>query len=81
MDTVETYQIDPPDMEAIRLTARLSASMRIRRLLNTRALLVAIMRGRLQRQYPHVSARELNLKVLEEIERVEKSHTRPHLVS
>ena len=81
MGTDAIHHFDPVDIEAIRLTAWLSVGARVRRLLDTRALLVAMIRTRLRRQYPDLSARDLNLKVLEEIERVEQSHTRPHPVS
>ena len=80
MSGEETYRFDPVDIDMIRLTVRLSVGMRIQRLLDTRELLVSIIRSRLRRQYPDLSARELNLKVLEEIERVERAHTRPYLV-
>jgi hypothetical protein len=81
MDKGRAYRFDPVDIAAIRLTARLSVSMRVRRLLDTRALLVSMRRARLRRHFPEMSARDLNLKVLEEIERVERTHTRPHPVS
>jgi hypothetical protein len=79
--TTEESRLGPVDIEAIRLTARLSVGRRVRRLLDTRALLFSIIRTRLHHQYPDLAARDLNLKVLEEIERIERSHTRPHSVS
>ena len=80
MSTEATYRFDPVDIEAIRLTARLGVSMRIRRLLDTREILVGMIRSRLRRQYPDLSAHDLNLEILKEIERVERTHTRPHAV-
>jgi hypothetical protein len=38
-------------------------------MLDARALAVGLIRGRLRRRYPDLSSREINLKVLEEIER------------
>jgi hypothetical protein len=68
--TPQTPRFEPPDLEIMRVTARLSPAMRIRRLLNTRRVLVGIIRGRLRVQFPELSPHELNLKMLEEIERV-----------
>ena len=62
------YHFDPVDIEAIRLTKRLSVGMRVRRLLDRREVLMALRRGQLQSQFPQLSAEEVNLKVLEEIE-------------
>ena len=63
------YRFDPPDVEQVRLLARLSPGQRIQVLLDARELAVGLIRGRLRRQYPDLSLRELNLKVLEEIDR------------
>jgi hypothetical protein len=41
-------------------------------MLEARELAVSLIRGRLRRQYPDLSHSELNLKVLEEIERAKK---------
>ena len=67
-----TYRFDPIDSTQIRLLGQLSAGQRIQRLLDARELAVGLIRGRLRRQYPEASPQELNLKVLEEIERVKK---------
>ncbi len=66
------YDFDPIDPTQIQLLGRLSPGQRIQRLLDARELAVGLIRGRLQRQYPEATPRELNLKVLEEIERVKK---------
>ncbi|MGD1994839.1 MAG: hypothetical protein PVI59_16725, partial [Anaerolineae bacterium] len=63
-----TYRFDPIDPEQMRLVARLSAGERIRLMLDARELAVGLIRGRLRRKYPDLSLRELNLKVLEELE-------------
>jgi hypothetical protein len=81
MSADATYHFDPVDIEAIRLTAGLSAGARVQRLLDTRDILVSLVRTRLRPQYPNLSERDLNLEVLKEIERVERTHTRPHPLS
>jgi hypothetical protein len=64
-----TYRFDPVDLEQMRLLGRLSPGQRIRVMLEARELAVGLIRGRLRRQYPDLSLREINLKVLEEIAR------------
>jgi len=63
------HRFDPIDVEQMRLSARLTPGQRIQRMLDARELAVGLIRGRLRRRYPNLSSRELNLKVLEEIER------------
>jgi len=70
MDTT-TYRFDPVDREQMRLLGRLSPGQRIRVMLEARELAVGLIRGRLRRQHPDLSLREINLKVLEEIARAE----------
>jgi hypothetical protein len=67
-----TYRFDPIDFTQLRLLGQLSPGERIRLMLEARELAVSLIRGRLRRQYPDLSLPELNLKVLEEIERVKK---------
>jgi hypothetical protein len=71
MDTTDTYRFDPVDLEQMRLLGQLSPGQHIRVLLDARELAVGLIRGRLRRCYPHLSPREINLKVLEEIARAE----------
>lgn len=66
---MNNYHFDPIDIDQLRLVSTLSVSTRIQRLLDARELAVGLIRGRLRRQYPDLSSRELNLKVLQEIER------------
>jgi hypothetical protein len=40
-------------------------------MLDARELAVGLIRGRLRQRYPRLSSREINLKVLEELDRVE----------
>ena len=70
------YRFDPVDVEQMRLLGRLSLGKRIRILLDARELAVGLIRGRLRKQYPHLSLQELNLKVLEEIDRAERTSPR-----
>jgi hypothetical protein len=72
-----TYRFDPVDEEQLRLSARLTPGQRIQRMLDARELAVGLIRGRLRRRYPDLPARELNLKVLEEIERAQGTSRRP----
>jgi len=59
------------------LLGRLTPGQRIWVMLDARELAVGLIRGRLRRQYPHLSLREINLKVLEEIARAERASPRP----
>ncbi|TEU11069.1 MAG: hypothetical protein E3J21_24580 [Anaerolineales bacterium] len=77
MDTTGTYRFDPVDRVQMRLLVRLSPGQRIRVMLDARELAVGLIRGRLRRQYPDLSPREINLEVLEEIARGERTSSRP----
>jgi hypothetical protein len=72
-----TYRFDPIDEEQFRLLRNLSPAQRIQVMLDARELAVGLIRGRLHRQYPELSLRELNLKVLEEIERAKRIRPGP----
>jgi hypothetical protein len=72
-----TYRFDPVDVEQIRLLSRLPPGRRIRVMLDARELAVGLIRGRLRRQHPELSLRELNLKVLEEIDRARRTRPGP----
>jgi hypothetical protein len=76
MSETSAPAFDPVDLEALRLTAQISAGMRIQRLLDAHELVLALIRGRLRRQYPLASDQEIGLKVLEEIERADRAWTR-----
>ncbi|MFB0546981.1 MAG: hypothetical protein ACETWB_08725 [Anaerolineae bacterium] len=77
MDTTATYRFDPVDLEQMRLLGRLSPEKRIRVMLDARELAVGLIRGRLRRRYPHLSPRAINLKVLEEVARADRTVPRP----
>jgi hypothetical protein len=64
-----SHRFDPVDVDQVRRLGRLSAGQRIRVMLDARELAVGLIRGRLRRRFPRLSHRDLNLKVLEELER------------
>jgi hypothetical protein len=68
------------DMELLRLRLTLTPGQRLQAMFDARFLLVGMIRGRLRQQYPELSDVELNLKVLEEIERVQNAKFRPQLI-
>lgn len=68
--TSQTPRFDPPDMELLRSIGRMTVAERIQRMLDLRERAVSVIRDRLRLQYPELSLRELNLKVLEEIEHI-----------
>jgi hypothetical protein len=61
----------------MRRLGKLSPAQRIRAMLDARELAVGLIRGRLRRRYPRFSPREINLKVLEEIERAQRTPPGP----
>ncbi len=65
------YHFDPIDREQVRLLASLPPGRRVRIMLDARELAVGLIRGRLRRQYPHLSPQAINMKVLEEVERAD----------
>ena len=71
------YRFDPIDVAQVRLLSKLPPGKRIQALLDARELAVGLIRGRLRRQHPDLSSRELNLRVLEEIDRVQRTHPGP----
>ena len=77
MNNLSKYRFDPVDHQFMRLRGRLSPGERLQAMLAAREWVVSAMRGRLSRQYPELSPDEINLKVLEEIERVERRQARP----
>lgn len=72
-----TYRFDPVDQEHMRLLAQLSPGRRIRAMLDARELAVGLIRGRLRRQFPDLPLPKLNLKVLEELERANRTSAGP----
>ena len=74
--TKPVYRFGPVDLVQVRLLSRLPPHKRVRAMLDAREFAVGIIRGRLRRLYPDLAPRALNMKVLEEIERVERTHSR-----
>ncbi len=72
-----TWRFDALDLEQVRRLGQLAPGGRIRALLDARELAVGLIRGRLRRRYPDLSPSELNLKVLEEIARAQRTHPGP----
>ncbi|NOZ05676.1 MAG: hypothetical protein GXP41_04905 [Chloroflexi bacterium] len=74
-----TYRFDPVDLEQVQLLGRLSPGMRIQTMLDARELAIGLIRGRVRRRYPHLSRREINLKILRELAHAhgERTFTRP----
>ena len=56
-DTSGEYRFDV-DMDGLRLVAGLTPGQRIQAMLDAHELVLGLIRGRLQRQYPHLSPRE-----------------------
>ncbi|MBK6433904.1 hypothetical protein [Candidatus Amarolinea dominans] len=78
---VQRYRFDPIDHQFMRLRGRLSPGERLQAMLAAREWVVGAIRGRLRRRYPDLTLYELNLKVLEEIERAERRQARPQPLS
>ena len=71
MVTQATSRFDAVDLDQLRLLGNLSPEQRIRVMLDARELAVGLIRGRLRRQYPHLSLRAINMKLIEEVTRGE----------
>lgn len=69
-----TYHFDPLDLDLLRLRARLSPGQRIQAMLDARELAAGLIRGRLRRQHPDLSDREINLKLLEVLDRAQRAY-------
>jgi hypothetical protein len=69
--TQETIRFTHTDIELMRLRLSLTPGQRLQAMFDARAVLVGMIRGRLRQRYPDIPEAELNLKVLEEIERAQ----------
>jgi hypothetical protein len=78
MDRSPSRRFDPIDHQFMRLRGRLSPGERLLAMLAAREWVVGAFRSRLRERYPGLSPEELNLKVLEEIERAERRPARLH---
>lgn len=72
MSNNTTYRFDPIDFNEMRRWTSLSPTQRLETMLNARELAVGFIRGQISKRYPELSWQELNLKVLQEIERRDK---------
>jgi hypothetical protein len=73
----QRFRFDPIDPTQLKHLAQLSPGKRLQTMLHARELAVGLIRGRLRRRYPNLSSPALNLKVLEEIARVQNIRPRP----
>jgi hypothetical protein len=71
------YSFAPIDRDLFLARLRLTPGQRLQAMLDARELLVGFKRGRLRRRYPDLPLRELNLKLLEELERAQNIPPRP----
>ncbi len=62
------HQFNPVDQTQMRLLGKLSPAQRLQAMLDAREMAVSLKRGRLRRRYPDLSAQEINLKLLEELD-------------
>jgi hypothetical protein len=67
--TQVTSHFDTVDLDQMRLLGKLSSGQRIRAMLDARELATGLIRGRLRQQYPHLSLRAINMKLIEEVSR------------
>lgn len=70
------YRFDPVDHRFMRFRGRLSPGERLVAMLAAREWVVSTMRVRFARRYPELSSQDINLKVLQEIDRVERRQAR-----
>jgi len=72
----ESVRFSHPDIDLMRARMKLTPGQRIMALLDAYEVQTGFMRGRLRKKYPDLSDREINLKIIEEIDRVK--HARPN---
>lgn len=80
MELAPGGQITHIDVELMRLRMALTPGQRIQAMLDTHEWIVAVIRGRLNQQYPDLSDYDIGLKIVDEIERSKRREFRPHLV-
>ena len=69
------------DIDLMRARIKLTPGQRLQAMFDAHAMLVGIARGRLRARHPDLSDHDLNLKVIEEIERAKRLPSRSHAVS
>lgn len=76
-ESASGYRFDPTDHTFMRLRGQLSPGARLQAMLAAREWAVGAMRGRLRRRYPDLPPQEINLKIIEEIDRADRRQARP----
>jgi hypothetical protein len=71
------HRLTHTDIDLLLLRMQLTPGQRLQAMLDAHALLVGVIRGRLRSRYPDLPDREINLKVVEEIERAQRFPSRP----
>lgn len=71
------FRFDPVDADQVQLLLNLSPGERVRVMLDAQALAKGLIMGRLRRQYPDLTAEELGLKFVQEIERGKQTRPGP----
>lgn len=66
-DEIKTEKSCHENLDMIKLLGRLTPAKRVRNMLEAQRFAMSIIRGRVRRQFPNLSQREINLKVFEEI--------------
>lgn len=74
-ETKNIWRFDPVDITQMRLLAQLPPGWRIGTMLEAQVFARSLILGRLRRQYPDASERELALKLLREVSRVRSAPT------
>lgn len=75
-DTPPRPEWGPLDHDLLRLLGSVSPAQRIRNMLDAQDFAMALIRGRLCRQFPNLSASEINLEIFKEIDREERTRSR-----
>ncbi len=73
-------RITHTDIAFMRLRMALTPGRRLQAMLDARALQFGIIRGRLRREFPDMSERDLNLMALEEVEHAKRREARTNPV-
>ncbi|HEY83841.1 MAG TPA: hypothetical protein G4N96_01830 [Chloroflexi bacterium] len=74
---IQRLRFDPIDRTQLILLTQLSPAKRLQAMLHARELAVGLIRGKLRHRHPELPSSALNLKVLEEIARVQKIRPGP----
>ena len=69
------------DIDLLKARLQLTPSQRLKAMFDAREMIFALKRGHLRQQFPQLSEGELNLKILEEIDRVRNLPARPLSIS